>query len=256
MNRYARQELIEGWDQESINTAHVLVVGAGTTGNEVIKNLALLGFGKLTIIDLDEVEEVNLSRSVLFRSHDRGQPKAAIAAAMAHELNPQLTAHARALNVVCDFGNREYEKFDCVILTVDNLEARMWVNRYCWMTGIPLINTGVGGLSGNVSVFFPPESACLECLWSDTQYDNVNERYSCLKVGIDSLEPKIPMVISSAAIIGGIAAQEAVRILLPIQRAQSGADCLYRGLPCLVSHRPAGFNPLLWPYGVAGNPSC
>src|SRR5690606_29926158 len=97
--------------------------------------------------------------------------------------------------------------------TVDNLEARMWVNRYCWMTGTPLINTGVGGLKGNVSVLHPPHSACLECSWSDIQYATIDEKYSCLKIGLDAFEPKIPMVITSAAVVGGIAAQEAVRII-------------------------------------------
>ncbi len=49
-------------------------------GNEVLKNLALVGLGTIYVIDLDVVEPSNLSRSVLFRAEDGGRPKAEVAA--------------------------------------------------------------------------------------------------------------------------------------------------------------------------------
>ncbi len=52
----------------------------GALGNEVLKNLALVGLGTIYVIDLDVVEPSNLSRSVLFRSEDGGRPKAEVAA--------------------------------------------------------------------------------------------------------------------------------------------------------------------------------
>jgi glutamyl-tRNA reductase len=66
-DRYARQRLIPSWQQESLKQATVLVGGAGALGNEVIKNLALLGIGRLIILDRDTIEVSNLSRTVLFR---------------------------------------------------------------------------------------------------------------------------------------------------------------------------------------------
>ena len=75
-DRYGRLRLIPWWRQEKLAAARVLVVGAGALGNEVVKNLALLGVGTILIIDRDVVEPSNLSRSVLFRLADGGRPKA------------------------------------------------------------------------------------------------------------------------------------------------------------------------------------
>ena len=74
----------------------MLVVGAGALGNEVLKNLALLGVGTTYVIDLDDVEPSNLSRSVLFRAEDGGQPKAEVAARRAGEINPEVAIRGDA----------------------------------------------------------------------------------------------------------------------------------------------------------------
>ena len=42
-DRYSRLKLIPWWDQERLKNATVMVVGAGAIGNELIKNLTLLG---------------------------------------------------------------------------------------------------------------------------------------------------------------------------------------------------------------------
>jgi len=79
-DRYHRLRLIQWWDQTRLQNARVMVVGAGALGNEILKNLALLGVGKSFIVDLDTIEESNLTRSVLYRAADNGQEKAATAA--------------------------------------------------------------------------------------------------------------------------------------------------------------------------------
>ncbi len=58
--RFSRFEAIEWWDQNRIKNARVLIVGAGALGNEVIKNLALLGVGAIVIVDMDCIELSNL----------------------------------------------------------------------------------------------------------------------------------------------------------------------------------------------------
>jgi molybdopterin/thiamine biosynthesis adenylyltransferase len=73
-DRYSRLRLIGWWDQEKLAKARILVVGAGALGNEVLKNLALLGVGEIYLTDFDHIEKSNLTRSVVFRQRDCGRP--------------------------------------------------------------------------------------------------------------------------------------------------------------------------------------
>src|ERR1700678_4309127 len=79
-DRFARQRVIEGWDQDRLAAATAVVVGVGALGNEVAKNLALAGLGRLILCDFDRVDETNLSRGVLFRSTDVGRMKVDVVA--------------------------------------------------------------------------------------------------------------------------------------------------------------------------------
>src|SRR3954467_2627693 len=103
-DRFGRFKLISWWDQDRLARARVLVVGAGALGNEIVKNLALLGIGHLLIADMDRVENSNLSRSVLYRESDNGKFKAAAAARAARDIYPQIKAHHFNGNVVHDLG--------------------------------------------------------------------------------------------------------------------------------------------------------
>ena len=78
-DRFHRFKLITWWDQQKLRDAKALVVGAGALGNEIVKNLALLGIGNILIADLDRIENSNLSRSVLYRKENNGQYKATVA---------------------------------------------------------------------------------------------------------------------------------------------------------------------------------
>jgi adenylyltransferase/sulfurtransferase len=92
---FDRQTRMERWNQEKIESARLMIVGAGAVGNETLKNLALLGYRHFFITDFDQISKSNLSRTVLFRKSDQGQRKAAVAAERVAELalaeNPQVS---------------------------------------------------------------------------------------------------------------------------------------------------------------------
>jgi adenylyltransferase/sulfurtransferase len=191
-----------------------LVVGAGALGNEVVKNLALLGLGTIYLIDLDVVEPSNLSRSVLFREEDGGRPKALVAAQRARELNPEITILPWHGDVITDLGLGLFASVDLVIGCLDNREARLWVNRQCWKTSTPWIDAGIQEIQGAVKVFVPPDSACYECGMTERDYQLLNLRYSCPLLTRDQIsEGKVPTAPTIASMMAALQVQEALKLL-------------------------------------------
>ena len=154
--RFARLEAIEWWDQARLREARVLVIGAGALGNEVIKNLSLLGVGHLHIVDRDRVELSNLSRSVLFRETDEGRPKAECAARAAREIFSGLQVTHTVGNVLADVGLGWFRWAEVVVGALDNREARVFVNAACARVGRPWIDGGIEVLHGIARGFAPP----------------------------------------------------------------------------------------------------
>ena len=229
-DRYGRLRLIPWWRQERLAAAKVLVVGAGALGNEVIKNLALLGVGTVFVIDLDDVEPSNLSRSVLFRQSDGGRPKAEVAAARAGEINPEVVFIARHGDVITDLGLGLFADVDVVIGCLDNREARLWVNRQCWKVGTPWVDSGIQEIQGVVKVFVPPDSPCYECAMTERDYQLLNLRYSCpLLRREDILQGKVPTAPTIASMMAALEVQEALKLLhgLPVA---AGSAMVFNGV--------------------------
>ena len=126
--RFARLRAIEWWDQEKVAAARILVIGAGAIGNEVIKNLALLGVGHILIVDMDRIEASNLSRSVLFRESDEGNFKASTAARAARQIYPGIDARSIDGNLLADVGLNHFRLAQVIIGALDNREARVFTN--------------------------------------------------------------------------------------------------------------------------------
>ncbi|MDX1948193.1 MAG: ThiF family adenylyltransferase [Pirellulaceae bacterium] len=219
-DRYSRLRLIGWWDQDKIRAARVLVVGAGAIGNEVLKNLALLGIGHVWVIDLDAIEDSNLTRSVLFREADRGKSKAVAAADEMRRINPDVRVTPIHGNVITDLGLGLFRDVNVVIGALDNREARLWVNRQCWKVGTPWIDGGIQEISGVAKVFLPPDGACYECAMTENDYRLINLRYSCpLLKREDLLAGKVPTAPTIASMIGGLQVQEALKLIhgLPVE---------------------------------------
>jgi molybdopterin-synthase adenylyltransferase len=229
-DRYARLKLISWWKQERLQAAKVLVVGAGALGNEVLKNLALLGVGNIWIVDFDAIETSNLTRSVLFRASDRGKSKAAAAAAMLQEINPDCRVVARQANIITDIGMGLFHDMDVVIGCLDNREARLWVNRQCWKTSTPWVDGGIQEISGVVKVFQPPHSACYECAMTENDYRLMNLRYSCPLLSREEIMAgRVPTAPTISSIIAGFQTQESLKLLHGME-VSAGKALVFNGV--------------------------
>ena len=154
----------------------VLLVGAGGIGCELVKNLVLMGFDDLEMIDLDTIDYSNLNRQFLFRKEHVDKSKAEVAREVVlnfpHDPKLQITAykgnikegiHDAEGNKTVDFDIKFFKSFDIVLNGLDNVDARRHVNRCCLAANVPLIESGTQGYLGQVRVILKGTSQCYEC---------------------------------------------------------------------------------------------
>jgi len=219
-DRLGTFDFISWWDREAVDQARVLVVGAGALGNEVAKNLALMGVGYIYVLDFDTIEAANLSRSPLFRESDSGRRKAEVAAARAKELNPNIHIQYQHGDVTTQLGLGVVRRMDVIIGCLDNREARLAVNRYAYWMNKPWIDGAIQELLGLVRVFVPGEGACFECSLTEQARRDLAVRYSCpLLARQNILLGKVPTTPTIASIIGAMQSQEALKVIhnMPIE---------------------------------------
>jgi adenylyltransferase/sulfurtransferase len=231
MERYDRQERVANWRQEGLSKASVLVLGAGALGNEVCKNLAQLGVGKLSILDFDVVEEANLNRCVFFTGDDATEKrqKSRVLARKIAELNPQVECR-QVSGKAEDFGDELYSGFDCVFSCLDNLHARVHANANCYGKTV-FIDGGTFAFNGKVQVVKAP-SACVECGFGKSDYGLLWKKYSCKGEALDFIDPKTPALPTTTSVIAGIQVQEFAKIFALGDEKNSlvGKYLLYEGL--------------------------
>lgn len=229
-DRYTALAVLGWWRRETVSRATVLVVGAGALGNEVLKNLALFGIGRLVIVDCDTIEASNLSRSVLFRTADVGRSKAEVAARAVRELNPEIEVAWFHGDVTRDLGGGLFRHIDAAVSCVDSREARLSINRGCHRAGRPWVDGALHGLSGEARVFWPGRGACYECTLGVADHREMGRRYSCSSLLRAPLAPgSVATTPSVASIIGGIEAQEVLKILHGLE-VQPGCGVVWNGL--------------------------
>jgi molybdopterin/thiamine biosynthesis adenylyltransferase/predicted RNA-binding Zn-ribbon protein involved in translation (DUF1610 family) len=229
-DRYHTFGYISWWKQQVVRNARVLVVGAGALGNEVLKNLALMGIGEVLIVDFDTIEDSNLSRSVLFRASDRGRPKAEVAAEGVKRLNPDVKVMAWQGDVNYGLGLGVFRHVDVVIGCLDNREARLSLNRASWAVDRPWVDGAIQELMGIVRVFWPGQGACYECTLTDSDYQAINLRYSCPLLARENiLQGKVPTTPTSASIVAAFQTQEALKLIHGLE-VQPGKAMMINGL--------------------------
>ncbi len=212
--RYSRFRLIPWWDQSKLAACKVLVVGAGALGNEILKNLALLGFRKIVLVDMDRIDESNLSRMILFRKGDVGEFKVNVAARVYKGICAEGTVQPLTADVVTECGLGLFAWSDVILAGLDNREARLWINRSAWAVNRPWIDGAIEGINGVARVFLPGRAPCYECTLGVVDWEILQRRMSCNLLAHEAVtEGKVPTTPTIASIVAGIEVQEAVKLI-------------------------------------------
>jgi len=163
--RYDDQIKIYGREtQEKLGNVKTFMIGAGALGCEYAKAMALMGLGcgpngSVTVTDNDNIEVSNLNRQFLFRQPDVGSSKSATACAKAKAMNPEfnVTTHQAFVSPETEdlFNDDFWESLDYVVNAVDNIKARLYVDRQCVWYAKPLLESGTLGTKANSQMIVP-----------------------------------------------------------------------------------------------------
>lgn len=145
-----------------LSTKQLFVVGAGAIGCELLKNLASMGARRIVVTDMDTIEHSNLSRQLLFRDSDIGSFKSVAALKGVSRHNPNIKIEVHTSKVGDDengpFDDAFWDNIDVVLNALDNVDARLYVDRQCVAYQKALVDAGTLGSKGNVQVVVPFES--------------------------------------------------------------------------------------------------
>ncbi|CAL8353774.1 unnamed protein product [Gadus morhua 'NCC'] len=150
--------------QERLGKLKYFLVGAGAIGCELLKNFALMGLGAgegghITVTDMDSIERSNLNRQFLFRSKDIGKMKSSVAAEAVREMNPSvnITAHQNRLDPESErvYDRSFFRGLDGVVAALDNVEARVHLDKLCVLHQRPMLEGGTLGTKGHTLVVVP-----------------------------------------------------------------------------------------------------
>ena len=205
--------------QQKLKAAKVLVIGAGGLGCPVLQYLAAAGVGTIGVIDLDDLEESNLQRQILYGVADVGTNKAEAAKKRLEALNPFIEVRAYPFALDTSNALELFEDYDLVVDGTDNFATRYLVNDACVIMDKPLVYGSIFRFEGQVSVFNYKNGPTYRCLFPEPPQPG--EVPNCSQVGVLGVLP---------GIIGTMQANEALKIILEIGEPLSGKLLVYNAL--------------------------
>jgi adenylyltransferase/sulfurtransferase len=191
----------------------VLVIGAGGLGSPVLTYLACAGVGHLYVADYDTVSLTNLNRQFLHGDADIGRSKTESAKDFIQHLNPEVLVTEIKVQITAETITELIQDKQVIVNCVDNIETRMFVNRACVQGGVPLVEGAINGFYGFVYVI-KDGGPCLECLG----------------YGSTVIHPPVPVLGTTAGVIGTLQANECIKIILGAGTSLAGHLLSYDGL--------------------------
>tara|TARA_B100000579_G_scaffold256714_1_gene211344 strand:- start:95 stop:853 length:759 start_codon:yes stop_codon:yes gene_type:complete len=207
--RYSRQIVLKNIGiagQKKIINSKVLIVGAGGLGCPISDLLARSGVGLIGVIDFDKVSLSNIHRQTLYTTKDVGKFKVKVLKKKLNLINKEV--NVKIYNKKANDKNliNIISKYDIIIDGSDNFKTKFLLNKFSLKFKKKLILGAISKFDGHIFTFdFDKKSSpCLKCFY---QTEPSDELLNCESEGI---------LGSTANIIGGIQANEVLKIILGI----------------------------------------
>jgi molybdopterin/thiamine biosynthesis adenylyltransferase len=223
-----------GWvtrqEQESLRSKRIAIAGMGGVGGVHLLTLARLGVGAFNIADFDLFDVANFNRQVGASVSTLGRPKVDVLAAMAKDINPDADIKVFASGVDnSNLGDFLYS----ADLYIDGLDffafsARQTTFAACVAARVPAITAAPLGMGAAWLTFLPGGMSFEEYFqWGDLSDDEkalrfmvglapagLHRPYLVDPSAVNLAEQRGPSTIMACQLCAGVAATEALKILL------------------------------------------
>lgn len=144
VNRYDRQRLIDGWDQEKIEEGVVTIVGSEELARYTALPLAALGVGTIRLVDTASGEEDDMLLDVSLNGNIRTQKLEDIL----RKVNPNINVFG--INSELSSAPSQYflEGSDVVIDATNRITSKSYAVDFCYKKGIPFISASANEKRG------------------------------------------------------------------------------------------------------------
>lgn len=214
------RERLAGYDPERLTRAVALIVGAGALGQNTAQNLALAGIGEIRIVDKDQFEPHNRTRSPAYPLPEEverfGLQKAR---AVAGKLRPMMTNSDPVMryadNWIEEVGDGAFKNASVVLSCVDKPSARAYLSDQARLHSLPFIEAGFDGAEITLSSFPATKGGasvttpCWRCSHQDTA-----GTFSC-DFYAENVERAgfVPAIQNAAATLAGLQCEAAITAL-------------------------------------------
>ena len=207
--RYSRQIILKNIGiigQKKIINSKVLIVGAGGLGCPIADLLTRSGIGLIGVIDFDKVSLSNIHRQTLYTTKDIGKYKVKVLKKKLNLINKEVKV--KIYNKKADDKNLKniINKYDVVVDGSDNFKTKFLLNKFSLKFKKKLVVGAISKFDGHIFTFNfnKKNTPCLKCFY---QTEPSDQFLNCESEGI---------LGSTASIIGGIQANEVIKIILGI----------------------------------------
>jgi hypothetical protein len=239
--------------QDRLWQTSVTVVGVGGLGTHVVQQLSLLGTGRLTLIDPEELDETNRNRYVGARADDPvpGTLKVQIGRRIAHEIDPRIRVEVVPKPLIDAESFEAIKNAEYVLGCLDNDGARLVLTELCAAYSRPYIDLATeiaedGSTYGGRVVAAWDGSGCAVCYEqldiaeAQTDLESPEQRgirASLYGIAREALGRGGPSVVSINGVVASLGVTELMLAITGVRPTPRGL-LTYRAHMGVVSVRP------------------
>ena len=206
--------------QQLIESAKVLVIGAGGLGTPLLMYLSAAGIGNIGIVDGDNVALSNLSRQFMYNDDEIGKSKVDLLASKLSKQNQAIRVNSFPVMLDDKNANNYIGQYDIICDCTDNAGARILIDKVCGQLQKPLVYGVVSGWDGYITVLHHKKKIVLEHIFSH-QILLDRQILNCSDAGIINV---------TCGIAGSIQAAEVIKIALGISSKLDGGILVFNAL--------------------------